>query len=262
MKKILKISAWSLFVIGAMLLVGFVDGDYQAITCTSPEINIDKSNGHGFVTEELVLEEMSNMGYSFTNQLRGDIEVDRIEKSLLNMPGVKNAEVFKFNSGVVKIDITQRKPIARVIMKDGLISFYLDETGEKMPLSDHYVAKVPIFNGEIKEGRNGYSIKELYENDSLKAISELDDIYEVAQLFDENEFIRAQIVQIYFNQDQEMEMIPRVGNQRILFGDSKDADIKFKKITQFYTEVINPKELNLYDTLNIKYINQIICSKR
>jgi len=245
-----------------MLLVGFVDGDYQAITCTSPEINIDKSNGHGFVTEELVLEEMSNMGYSFTNQLMGDIEVDRIEKSLLNMPGVKNAEVFKFNSGVVKIDITQRKPIARVIMKDGLISFYLDETGEKMPLSDHYVAKVPIFNGEIKEGRNGYSIKELYENDSLKAISELDDIYEVAQLFDENEFIRAQIVQIYFNQDQEMEMIPRVGNQRILFGDSKDADIKFKKITQFYTEVINPKELNLYDTLNIKYINQIICSKR
>ena len=87
MKKILKISAWSLFVIGAMLLVGFVDGDYKAITCTSPEINIDKSNGHGFVTEELVLEEMRNMGYSFTNQLMGDIEVDRIEKSLLNMPG-------------------------------------------------------------------------------------------------------------------------------------------------------------------------------
>jgi len=261
-KKILKISAWSLFVIGAMLLVGFVDGDYKAITCTSPEINIDKSNGHGFVTEELVLEEMRNMGYSFTNQLMGDIEVDRIEKALLNMPGIKNAEVFKFNSGVVKIDITQRKPIARVIMKGGLISFYLDETGEKMPLSEHYVAKVPIFNGEIKEGRNGYSIKELYENDSLKAISELDDIYEVAQLFEKNKFMSAQIVQIYFNQDQEMEMIPRVGNQRILFGDSKDADIKFKKITRFYTEVINPKELNLYDTLNSKYINQIICSKR
>lgn len=262
MKKVLKISAWSLFVISAMLLVGFVDGDYKAIACARPEINIDKSNGHGFVTEELVLEEMSNMGYSFTNQLMGDIEVDRIEKSLLNMPGVKNAEVFKFNSGVVKIDITQRTPIARVIMKDGLISFYLDETGHKIPLSDHYVAKVPIFNGEIKEGRNGYSVNELYENDSLKAVSVIDDIYKVALLFDENKFMNAQIVQTYFNQDKEMEMIPRVGNQRILFGDSKDAEIKFKKLTRFYTEVINPKELNLYDTLNIKYINQIICSKR
>lgn len=261
MKKILKISAWSLFVIGAMLLVGFVDGDYEYITCTSPEINIDKSNGHDFVTEELVLEEMSNMGYSFTNQLMGDIEIDRIEKSLLNMPGVKNAEVFKFNSGIVQIDIKQRKPIARVIMKGGH-SFYLDETGEEMPLSEHYVAKVPIFNGEIKEAIKRYSINELYKNDSLKAISVLDDIYEVAQLFEENKFMRAQIVQIYFNQENEMEMIPRVGNHRILFGDSKDADIKFKKMTRFYTEVINPKELNLYDTLNIKYINQIICSKR
>ena len=258
----MKISAWSLFVIGAMLLVGFVDSDYEAITCTSPKINIDKSNGHVFVTEELVLEKMSDMGYSFTNQLMGDIEVDRIEKALLNMPGVKNAEVFKFNSGIVQIDITHRKPIARVIMKGGLISFYLDESGKKMPLSDYYVAKVPIFNGEIKEARNRYSVNELYQNDSLKAISVLDDIYEVAQLFEENKFMRAQIVQIYFNQDKEMEMIPRVGNHRILFGDSKDADIKFKKITRFYTEVINPKELNLYDTLNIKYINQIICSKR
>ena len=147
MKKILKISAWSLFILGTMLLVGFVDADYKAITCSRVEINIDKSNGYGFVTEELVLEEMSNMGYSFANQLMGDIEVDRIEKSLIDMPGVKNAEVFKYNSGVVKIDITQRKPIARVIMKGGLIGFYLDEAGEKMPLSDVYVAQVPIFNG-------------------------------------------------------------------------------------------------------------------
>lgn len=258
----MKISAWSLFVIGAMLLVGFVDGNYEAITCTSPVINIDKSNGHDFVTEELVLEKMNNMGYSFNNQLMGDIEIDRIEQSLLDMPGVKNAEVFKFNSGTVQIDITQRKPIARVITKGGLISFYIDENGDKMPLSDNYIAKVPVFNGEIKESQNRYSVNELYENDSLKMISVLDDIYEVAKLLEENEFMRAQIVQIYFNKDKEMEMIPRVGNHRILFGDAKDAEIKFKKMTRFYTEVINPKELNLYDTLNIKYINQIICSKR
>lgn len=258
----LKISAWSLFLIGSMLLVGFVDADYKAIACVKSEINIDKSNGYGFVTEELVREEMSNMGYLFNKQLMGDIEVDRIERALLDLPGVKNAEVFKYNSGVVKIDITQRKPIARVIMKGGLISFYLDEAGEEMPISDDYIARVPIFNGEIKEGRNNYSMNELLENDSLKDFSEMDDIYELAQLFEKNKFMSAQIVQIYFNQDNEMEMIPRVGNHRILFGDSKDAEIKFKKLTRFYTEVVNPKELNLYDTLNIKYINQIICSKR
>jgi len=262
MKKVLKISAWSLFLIGTMVLLSFVNGNYDTIACREPIVNIDKSNGHDFVTEASVLEKLNDMGYSFNNQTLGEIEIDRIEQSLLEMPGVKNAEVFKYNSGTVQIEIFQRKPIARVILKGGLISFYLDENGEKMPLSDNYVAKVPVFNGNIDEVYNRSTIKELMENDSLKEVSVLDDIYDVALLLDENEFMRAQIVQIYFNKENEMEMIPRVGNHRILFGDAKGADIKFKKMTRFYTEVIDPKELNLYDTLNIKYINQIICSKR
>ena len=112
MKKILKISAWSLFLTGVLVLLGFVDGNYEAISCTTPVVHIDKSNGHDFVTEELVLEKMSDMGYSFDNQQMGDIEINRIEKSLIDMPGVKNAEVFKYNNGTVQIDITQRKPIA------------------------------------------------------------------------------------------------------------------------------------------------------
>jgi len=262
MKKILKISAWSLFVIGTMVLLSFVDANYEAIACDSPVIKIDKTNGHDFVTEEAVLGKMSDMGYSFNNQTLGDIEIDRIEKALLDMPGVKTVEVYTYNSGVVQIEIEQRKPIARVIMKGGLVSFYLDEDGKKMPLSDIYVARVPIFNGEIKELRNNYSLEEIYANDSLKEMSVLDDIYEVALLLKDNEFMQAQVVQVYVNKRNEMEMIPRVGNHRILFGDAENADLKFIKLTKFYTEVIEPKELNLYDTLNIKYINQIICSKR
>lgn len=262
MKKVLKISAWSLFAIGTLVLLSFVDANYEAIDCNSPVINIDKSNGHDFVTEESVLEKMNDMGYSFDGQLFGDIEVARIEQALLDMPGVKTAQVFKYNSGAVQIEIDQRKPIARVIIKGGLVSFYLDAAGEKMPLSDDYVARVPIFNGEIKEAKNAYSVNELYENDSLKEISVLDDIYEIALLFETNAFMKAQIVQVYFNKQLEMEMIPRVGNHRILFGNAENAEIKFKKLTKFYTEVIEPKELNLYDTINSKYINQIICSKR
>jgi hypothetical protein len=37
---------------------------------------------------------------------------------------------------------------------------------------------------------------------------------------------------------------------------------KFKKIKLFYTNGPNSKDLNKYDTLNILYENQIICSKR
>ena len=36
---------------------------------------------------------------------------------------------------------------------------------------------------------------------------------------------------------------------------------KFKKIKLFYTEGPSPKELNLYDTLNVMFNDQIVCSK-
>ena len=39
------------------------------------------------------------------------------------------------------------------------------------------------------------------------------------------------------------------------------SEKKFKKIKLFYTEGPSPKELNLYDTLNVMFNDQIVCSK-
>ena len=36
---------------------------------------------------------------------------------------------------------------------------------------------------------------------------------------------------------------------------------KLNKIKLFYTKGPDPKELNLYDTLNVMYNDQIVCSK-
>ncbi len=54
-------------------------------------------------------------------------------------------------------------------------------------------------------------------------------------------------------------------NAKVIVGTDESIRIMLSishGIELFYTEAIEPKELNLYDTLNIKYINQIICSKR
>ena len=84
----------------------------------------------------------------------------------------------------------------------------------------------------------------------------------MSKLINNDSFLKSQIVQIHINNYGYFELIPRIGNQRILFGSLDNMEKKFKKIKLFYTNGPDPKGLNLYDTLNVMYENQIICSKR
>jgi cell division protein FtsQ len=87
-------------------------------------------------------------------------------------------------------------------------------------------------------------------------------IYDIANEINKDQFLSSQIVQVYCNKKGGFELIPRIGNHRVIFGSAENVDLKFKKLKSFYTKGINIKELNLYDTLNIMYNTQIVCSKR
>ena len=260
MLKVLKITGWIVFTLGVLVLTAIANATYSKIATTAPVIRIDRSQQVDFVSNEIILEKLNDLGYSFNNQTLKDIELDRIENQILSIPGVKSVEAYKFLDGRVEIDITQRRPIARVVKSDGMIGFYLDEEGEIIPLSDFYVAKVSVFNGAIDDNLSKGNVLNFSEKQKEKYL--LDDIYKVALSIDQNEFMKAQILQIYVTPQKEFEMIPRLGNQRVLFGKSDDAKLKINKLEKFYTEGIVPEELNMYDTLNVKYYNQIICSKR
>ncbi len=264
MKQVLKIGGWSIFTIGILVLLVFVNAGYDNITTTKPEVEIIKPGNHNFVTEEKVITLMNDLGYHFDGQKLGDIEINRIEEKVKEIPGVKNVEAYKFNNGKVKIDIEQQLPIARVFLADGKMGFYIDEDGEIIPLSSDYVAKVPVFTGSIYEPFNEIpSIKEIAVNDSISDLHVLDEVYELALAISKDDFLSAQIVQVFVTWNEEFELIPRVGNHRVLLGTIADMENKLSRLVTFYTsEDINVREMNLYDTLNLKYKNQIVCSKK
>jgi len=263
MKKGIEILSWSAFTLVVLILLVFVDYSYSAIPCRAPEVNIVQEDGHHFITEELVLDKIYSLGYSLDNAIYEEIEVADIEQEIKETPGVKEVEVLKLNNGKVVLNIKENRPIARVINVGGLVSFYLDEQGGVMPLSQNYVARVPVFTGDIYYSNSTIlSVNEINKNDSLKKLHLLDDIFEVAIAIDNNSFIKAQTLQVYVNRKKEFELIPRVGRNRIMLGNSDDIANKLQKLKRFYTEAIEPQELNNYDTISLKYHNQIICSKR
>ena len=90
----------------------------------------------------------------------------------------------------------------------------------------------------------------------------LEQIYQLARTIDSDEFWKAQIVQIYVNEEMDIELIARVGQHKIILGDIEDLDIKLKKLKMFYDKGLSKTGWNEYSIINLKFKDQIVCTKR
>ena len=133
-------------------------------------------------------------------------------------------------------------PILRVNSTSG--NYYIDNIGSVMPLSRHYVAHVLVASGYIN--------KEFAMNE----------LYHFVQFLQDNEFWNNQIDQIYVDADQEVELIPLVGNHKILLGSFDDYQKKLDNLKLFYEQAIPKVGWEKYSLINLKYRNQIVCTKR
>ena len=68
--------------------------------------------------------------------------------------------------------------------------------------------------------------------------------------------------QIYVHPDKEVELIPRVGNHRILLGTFDHFEEKLANLRLFYEQAIPKMGWEKYSIINLKYRNQIVCTKR
>jgi cell division protein FtsQ len=71
------------------------------------------------------------------------------------------------------------------------------------------------------------------------------------------------IQQIYVNTKKEIELYATIGNHKIVFGNSEDIPEKFNKLKMFYKEGLNSIDAwNKYSIVNLKYKNQVVCTKK
>lgn len=241
--------------------MAFANTRQQTKVVGMPEIEIKVTDHMLFLTKDQVVTRLIDRNMIAENRQYGENDIAAIEAEIESMPEVRNVNAYTYVSGKWAIDIELRKPIARIFNMDSS-SCYLDSDGLLMPLSDSYTARVMTVNGFINETDMGKSAIEIMNNDSLKTIEILDDLYAISQYVCSDEFFSAQITHVFVNQYHEFEMIPRVGDQRILFGDAQNVKGKFKKLEYFYSEGMSRAGWENFDTINVMYRSQVVCSKR
>lgn len=260
MRKWINISLWILGIGLLAFLMGFVANRESSAICDGLEVKIKRSNlNNAFVSEKEVETAVRNLGYSIEGQYMSEFDIAHLEQVFKSNPSVKNAEVYKTIDHKLKIEIQERTPVARVFNMFGE-GFYIDREGEVMPLSNNYTARVMVVNGFVNIPYSTF-FSEDDENSEFYR-NKLQSLFKLIDFIDQDEFWQAQIAQIFIDKYQEVVLIPKVGNHKIVIGDFVDLEQKFRKLKILYDKGLPNTGWNEYDTINLKFRNQVVCSKR
>jgi len=263
-KSTLRILYRSSLVAAFLVTVGFAESRRDEMLCSGLDIYVHDSAGIAFIERSDIVEMVHDKIGEPAGKTLSSINMAMLEKIINSNAFVARAEVFSTVNGKLTIEVVQRNPVLRIINNSNE-SFYIDDQGVFMPLSEKYTANVAVANGVIPNTLADRKIRTFTPEeaeDTSNHLTGLERIFAVHGYVGEHEFWNAQVEQYYMNSDLDLELIPRAGNHTILFGDEKDMDEKFDKLLHFYKEGLNRSGWNQYRTINLKYKDQVVCTKK
>lgn len=239
--KVLKII--SILLLPAYLVVTYMyaQDKYDEEVCKDITVKLLNPKEEQYLTENDIKEIITESNLVPTGEKLKNINLKTIENTLQNNPIIKNNECYKTPSGNIVIELEQRTPAYRVITPTE--TYYIDNDRKKMPVVEKVVSYIPIATGNISD--------ELAQNQ----------LFDFVQYIKEHKKWDEQIEQIVVTENEEIELIPRIGKQLILFGKISNFEKKFSSLDLLYSEIFSKTGWNYYNKINIRYDGKIICTK-
>jgi len=251
-KKILLTTLWVVLGAASVLLLAAAIRKKDTSRCKGVEITIKGADANVFVDEADIMQGIRQVESGDpVGKPVGAFNLKKMEAQLEKNIWIKSAELFFDNNEVLRVNVQEREPVARVFTATGN-SFYIDQELTMLPLSDKFSARLPVFTGFPSDARV------LAPADS----SLLAEIRDVSLAIQQDTFCMALIDQVDITDRREFDMLPKVGNQLIRFGTGTDAEEKLNKLKLFYKEIMATTGLAEYSVISLQYKNQVVAKKR
>jgi len=221
-------------------LVGFSHSKNKVKNVEDVSIEFEEGNNL-FMNYEMVNKLLIQNGKTVENEPKTVIDLQLLEANVLSHPMVESASVFLTIDGLLKTKIKQRTPVARVLSHNG--SYYIDRQAKIMPLSENYSARVLIVSGDIND-------------------DDIGKIHFLATQILGYEFLKKQIIGVRKMKNSEFALRTRIGNQIIELGNLENLKLKFLNLESFYNKTMEDHTLEKYRSINLKYNNQVVCTKK
>ncbi len=213
---------------------------------TSVAVHIRNDKKYHFVAEHEIMDmAVNNRNIDVVHTPVSKLDIHAMEQVILANPWIANAQVYIDNERVLQMYITQRIPVVRLFQQNGN-SCYLDTTLSTMPLSANNIYYTTVVTNvpELKNDSMGWAVKK--------------QIVTLVRHIQADSFWNAQVSQVILDSDFTFELVPTLGDQRILFGDASGMNEKFNNLFVFYKNVLNRIGWDKYETLDVRYKDQVI----
>ena len=236
---LIALSAVAIYIVFAVSTFSF-KSDKQI--CNNMEVVVGDSARLHFVTSKEIRKLLTSNGLNPVGMNMSDIPASKIEKTLKSQSRIKHVVCYKTPAGGFHIEITQREPILRIMNNRN--NYYVDSEGVIMPDSENFTAYVPVATGAIDEALAKGAL------------------YDFALYLKRDAFWNAQIEQIYIDYNENVELIPRVGNQIIILGKLDNYEYKLKKLLALYKNGFSRTGWNCYRKIDLRFDNQVVCTRK
>ncbi len=224
--------------------------------CNNLIIEYTNSKKAKYIQPEIITNYITKKFGDIKQKPLSEVNLIEIEDALDSFPQINKVKIYKTRKAELKIEITERNPICRIFPEKGK-SIYIDENGKFMPTSKQSPARVMIINGHITIPKQ--IIKNKTKIDTLTQIKQ---IFNLTKYIQKDEFLKAQIQQMYIDSMQNITLIPRVGNQKIMFGKTTNYKTKLYRLKYFYFNIIGKMNWNKYKKIDLRFKKQIIATKK
>lgn len=259
LNRILSIIIWTFTAIGIAALLGFARYQYFQSPVKGIELTIIGQHNGSFLDYNKTYSRLQQVSGFKNNALIGSVKIRKIEAELYEIPYLAEVSAYTTIDCVVRYTMIERKPLLRIFTQK-LQNFYIDQEGIVFPVSTNHSERVIVANGYIPDVQ--INNKQKLSVFQKEAGNHLRTSFTLAKLLQSDSLLSIIIDQIYFNSLNEIELIPKIGNAPILIGDATDLEKKLRNISGFYLAKAGSDEIYQYKSINAKFTNQIVCTKR
>ena len=223
---------------------------------TCEGLRVEYADEYRFVSEEDIKDYLDKYYGAYIGQRLDSIRLHQVESILDVQSAILKSEAYTTEDGLLNIRLTQREPVVR--FQKGGYGFYADCNGFIFPLQENYTSPVPVMDGAVPiKATEGYKGAPGTEEEKawIAGVISLVQYMEKTRIWAEN------IVQMHVEDDGDIVMIPREGNERFIFGSPFDAAAKFGRMADYYRYILPDKGEGYYRTVNVKFDKQIVCKK-
>lgn len=222
------------------LVIGLAttNGMASEAQCNGVKISVSQNAMSPFVTADDIDHELGGIVASADTALAASYNLRDIEHRLAALSIIESVNCQRLANDVIAIDVVPMVPVARVFDNRG--SYYINKAGKHLLASARYQIDVPVI---------------IVDNDSLTNASE---IIPLLDQINANATWAQLIGALKVDRRGDIYIVPTVSGHIINIGDGSNFDDKMKRLFAFYNQVLDVKGWNYYDTISVKYANQVI----